>query len=514
MWSSPGLPPALAGGRCARPVVYVAAERGAHAVPDAGDAAVVLAAAGRAGAPLVVVVASTAVHEPSPHHPGVVEEERWRPRRTGNPLAAAWLALERAAAAAVPASHLLLLRAAPVPLPGGADLWSRNLFARVAFTPFGWDPMVQLLALDDLAAALRAALAAGLTGTFHVAAEPAPARAAVRSAGALRIAVPTPLWSVARRLAGRPPAELAALVHPATVSTAALQRTAGWTPRWSTLQAARRNQSREPKAPPAIADPFGFDPRYRGRLGRTLFRFLRRIYWRVDTRGLEHVPREGRAILVGLHRGFQPWDGVMIQQAVHAATGRYARFLQHPGLVKLPVLAPYMTRIGGIPACRENAAWVLERDGLLGVFPEGIRGAFSLYRDAYELTPWFRDELAAFAIRHRAPIVPFVTVGSAETFPIFGRIDWEWWKRQTLWPYLPVTTPLPLPAKWHTRLLPPIPVDRWQPEQADDAAAVTALAAEVRAQLAAALADLVARRRRRFFGGLAEPSPDDFSRSP
>jgi 1-acyl-sn-glycerol-3-phosphate acyltransferase len=174
-----------------------------------------------------------------------------------------------------------------------------------------------------------------------------------------------------------------------------------------------------------------------------------------------------------------------------------------------------MTRIGGLPACRENAAWVLEGDGLLGFFPEGIRGAFSLYRDAYQLTPWFRDELAAFAIRHRAPIVPFVTVGTAETFPILARVDWEWWKRQTLWPFLPITTPVPLPAKWHTRVLPPIAIDRWRAEEADDPATVAALAAEVRAQLAAALADLVARRRWRFFGALAaEPGRGDFSRSP
>jgi 1-acyl-sn-glycerol-3-phosphate acyltransferase len=431
-----------------------------------------------------------------------VEEERWRPRRSGNPLAAAWLDLERVARAAVPRARLLLLRAAPVPLPGGDDLWSRNLFARVAATPFGWDPMVQLLALEDLAAALRAALAAGSTGTFHVAPAPAPARKAVRSAGAWRVAVPTPVWSLARRLGGLPAAELPALVHPATVSSAALERATGFAPRWGTLQAARRNRGEDP-APAPPDDPFGFDLRYRKRFGRTVFHFLYKRYWRVESTGLEHVPREGRAMLVGVHRGFQPWDGVMLQQSIAAATGRYARFLQHPALVKLPVLAPYMTRIGGLAPCRENAAWVLERDGLLGMFPEGIRGAFSLYRQAYRLTPWFRNDFAELAIRHRAPIIPCVSVGTAETFPILGRLDWEWWKRQTLWPYLPITTPVPLPSKWHTCILTPVAVDRYASADADDPEAVAALAAEVRERLAEALRDLLARRRFRFFGRLA-----------
>lgn len=503
-WASPGLPAPLAGGRFAGPVVYLAIARDPHGLPVPGDAATVLAAAARAGAPRVVVVGSTAVHEPSPYHPGLVEEGRRRPRRSGNALAAAWLELEGAAAAAVSPERLVLLRAAPVPLPGGGDLWSRNVFARVAATPFGWDPMVQLLALEDLAAAVRACLATDLSGTFHVAPAPAPARKGVRSAGAWRVAVPTPLWALARRLAGLPTAELPGLMHPATVSPAALERATGFSPRWSTLQAARRNRGEEPAAIPA-EDPFGFDLRYRQRLGRTVFAFLYRVYWRVDTAGIEHVPK-GRAVLVGLHRGFQPWDAAMLQQAIAERTGRYARFLQHPGLVKLPVLAPYMTRIGGLPPARDNAAWVLENDGLLGIFPEGIRGAFVDYRHAYELTPFFRGDFAAVAIRHRAPVVPWITVGTAETFPIFGRLDWEWWKRLSLWPFLPLTTPIPLPAKWHLQILPPVPVDRYAPSDADDPEAVAALAGEVRDRLATALAATLARRRHRFFGKLRPPS--------
>ncbi|HEV8632418.1 MAG TPA: 1-acyl-sn-glycerol-3-phosphate acyltransferase [Thermoanaerobaculia bacterium] len=504
IWRSPGLPARLAGGRFPAPLVYLAASRGRLGVPDPDDAEVVLTAAARAGAAPLVVVASTAVHEPSPHHPGLVEEERWRPRRRDNPLSAAWLALERVAAAAVPAERLLLLRAAPVPLPGGDDAWSRATFARLTATALGWDPLVQLLAVDDLAAALRAALARRLHGTFHLAPAPAPARRVVRAAGALRLALPAPLLAAARRLAGRPPGEVASLQHTATVSSASFVQATGVAPRWSTLQVPRRNRGESPAAL-ADPDPLGFDPAYRRRLGRTLFRFLHDRYWRVDTQGVEHVPAQGRALLVGVHRGFQPWDGVMVQQTVEQATGRYARFLMHPALVKAPFLAPYMTRIGGVAACRENAARVLGEEGLLGVFPEGIRGAFSLYRDAYRLTPWFRDDFAELAIRHQAPIVPFVTIGTAETFPVLGRIDWQWFRRATLWPYLPVTTPLPLPAKWHTQILPPIAVDSYAPADADDPDAVAALATRVREQLSAALAALLARRRSRFFGGLAAP---------
>jgi len=44
-----------------------------------------------------------------------------------------------------------------------------------------------------------------------------------------------------------------------------------------------------------------------------------------------------------------------------------------------------MTKLGGIIACQENAAYVARARRDAGVFPEGIRGAFALYRDATSL---------------------------------------------------------------------------------------------------------------------------------
>ena len=70
--------------------------------------------------------------------------------------------------------------------------------------------------------------------------------------------------------------------------------------------------------------------------------------------------------------------------AVKRATGRVPRFLIHPCLVKNPFLANYMTKLGGIVACQENADWVLEREGLLVMFPEGIHGAFTPYRQSLQ----------------------------------------------------------------------------------------------------------------------------------
>jgi len=110
--------------------------------------------------------------------------------------------------------------------------------------------------------------------------------------------------------------------------------------------------------------------------------------------------------------------------------------------------------------------------------------------------------------RHRAPIVPFVTVGSAETFPIIGKLNWGWWKRRTEWPFFPITptwplAPVPLPSKWHTLYLPPLNVeDRYPPEAADDPETVRAVSREVRARMEEALQDLKRRRKSIFFGSV------------
>src|SRR5260370_41767235 len=96
----------------------------------------------------------------------------------------------------------------------------------------------------------------------------------------------------------------------------------------------------QPSAEPAFApepapapeyDEFGMDREYIARCGKTLFKFLCDCYWRIEARGLEHLPRQGPAVLAGTHRGFMPWDGVMALHLVVNETGRVPRFLTHPG---------------------------------------------------------------------------------------------------------------------------------------------------------------------------------------
>jgi 1-acyl-sn-glycerol-3-phosphate acyltransferase len=484
--------------------------------PDLAEAAALLAEVAAARPAKLVLLSSAAVYEPSHQQLGLIAEPRVLPRAR-NRISRRWLELEELARSSFEESSatLVVLRPAAVAAADSPDPLARLTRGRLALSVFGHDPSIQLLAPEDLAEAVgRAVEDSRASGIYHVApAGTVPFRAALRLAGALRIALPFHLQRLARALLSRlglsgPPEELAWARYPATISGEKIRRELGFTPAKTSAQAVQATPGSAPDF-----DDFGMDRGYIDTYGRTLFHFLHRWYWRVEVQGLEHVPKAGRAVLTGVHRGFMPWDGVMALHTVAQGTGRTMRFLIHPCLVKFPYLAAYMTKLGGIVACTENAGWVLERDGLLGMFPEGIHGAFTMYKDAYRLGKFGRDEYVRMALRNRAPIVPFVTVGSAEIYPILGRVDWKWWKRWSEWPFLPLTPtfpflPFPLPSKWHTRFLPAFHVEELHPpEAADDPAVVQALSHEVRKRLEAAIAEMLAKRRSIFRGSIFGPDP-------
>jgi 1-acyl-sn-glycerol-3-phosphate acyltransferase/nucleoside-diphosphate-sugar epimerase len=496
-------------GRAAGTIVYVPApQRLPNLAPDLVQAARIFAAIAGAGAAHLILVSSTAVYGATPHHAGLALEHRM-PGPGDQPVARCWQTLESSARAS--AARVTILRAAPVVAAAGRDFFSRLLTSSPAFTVAGHDPTMQFLAPSDLARAIDAAVEQRASGTFNIVpSAPIPLKAALELAG--RQSVPLP-WAVhrTRRVAGVTAAQLQFIRYHLTADGAAAARDLGFTAQHSSADAIRLALHLDRLVAPAAArfDPFGLDHAYIERSWRGFMGFLHRRYWRVETAGLDRIPRQGGAVLVGMHRGFMPFDGVMTLHSVVQGTGRVPRFLIHPGVgMRFPFLFDLMSKLGGVIACHENANRILESGELLGVYPEGIRGAFTMYKRAHLIGPSWRNDCVAFALRHRVPIVPFVTIGSAEIFPIVGRIDWGWWKKFTEWPFIPITTPVPLPSKWHTQFLEPLHVEReYGREAAEDPAVVRAVGCQVRRHMEAAMADLVGRRRSVFRGSIIATRP-------
>jgi nucleoside-diphosphate-sugar epimerase/1-acyl-sn-glycerol-3-phosphate acyltransferase len=493
-------------------------------IPNLAEAAMVFEECARAGIARVVLLSSAAIYGADPYNPGFISESRPPLRPDKNPIGKHWATLEALAEACVGQPTdvtLTILRPAPVLVRGGTDYFSR-LFRRglVPTLPLH-DPSLQLLSPDDLAQAVCCAVERSTSGIFNVAPDGVlPLRMALRMAGARRLPVARLVQRLARRVLAAlgsafPGEQLEYIRYSWTVSNAKTKRELGFAPEYSSVEAllaVLNGQASRPwrnATPRPHFDDFGMDLNYIKAKRRRIFKFFHDYYWRVEVKGGEHIPRQGRAVVVGMHRGFMPFDGVMAFEFVAREVGRYMRFLIHPCLLKMPVPFDF-NKLGCLKVCRENADYVLQHDELLAFYPEGIQGAFRYYRGVYQLGKFGRDEYVKFALCNQAPIVPFVTVGSAEIFPVLAKLNWRWWKAKSLWPCFPIAPPFPLlplpwPTKWHTQFLEPFHVEHhYPPEAANNATVVRAISQEVRQRMQDAIDEIRKRRRSIFFGSVFE----------
>lgn len=476
-------------------------------VPDLFRAEAAFQELARLKSGTLLLISNALIYGIGPGRQAFATEEYSAPGGDSKRICDQWAALEKIASSSLSRNvRLVILR--PVVVLPSPTIFHRLFSRTLAPTLPGHDPSLQFLGLDDLAAAIARAFDRDKPGIFNVAPDDVvPLHAALRIAGGHRLAIPRTL----QRLTNNSGA-LEYLRYSWTVSCEKVKNELGFaTAQSSVATLASLNAQNDRWALPEIRfDDFGMDKDYIRFYGKTLFRFLSDYYWRIEEKGLENIPRQGRGVLVGLHRGFMPWDGVMALHRVVQKTGRYPRFLTHPGLLKFPFLAIFMTRLGGVVAWQQSADRVLQEDELLGIFPEGIQGAFSLYRNVYQLKEFGRDAYVKMALRNSAPIVPFVTVGSAEIFPILAKIKSRLWTRYSDWPCLPITPtfpllPVPLPSKWHTQFLPAMHIEReYPPEAAQDSRIVKAISLEVRSRMQQAINEMLSRRRSIFFGSIFE----------
>jgi 1-acyl-sn-glycerol-3-phosphate acyltransferase len=238
-------------------------------------------------------------------------------------------------------------------------------------------------------------------------------------------------------------------------------------------------------------DVFGLQPSLLHRavdLGAPLYE----RYFRVDSRGTENIPATGPAIVVANHGGVLPVDGAMLCLDLLRRTGRIPRAVADHFVPRLPVISTLLARLGVVSGTPANVRRLLERGELLVIFPEGVAGPAKPYSERYQLQRW-RVGFAEHAIRHRATIIPAAIVGAEESWPVAARLRGL---RPFGAPYLPIPlSPFPLPAHYRMRYGAPLlgePTQRFR--DAEDPAAVGALAERARAAVARLLTDTLAER--------------------
>lgn len=194
-------------------------------------------------------------------------------------------------------------------------------------------------------------------------------------------------------------------------------------------------------------DCFGASP-HAAELALALTRFPYERWFRVRSRGAEHIPDRGPVVIAANHSGTLPFDAFMLSVDIFRQTDppRAPRTVMDRFVPRLPFFGTLVSRAGGISGTRRNAEHILDTGQVLVVFPEGTVGIGKPFSRRYQLQDW-RIGHAELALAHRAPVVPTAIVGAEEQMPILTRLD-----RVRLFgaPYLPIpVSPIPLPVRYH-----------------------------------------------------------------
>jgi 1-acyl-sn-glycerol-3-phosphate acyltransferase len=326
--------------------------------------------------------------------------------------------------------------AAPRPPPAGAEEEGPGSLLRRAFGA------ASAIALSARALAAGNSVAQRASQALHEL--PLAQRMIVAAADAVQAA--RPAFALAERLLPPARAMLSSVMSgEAARELASAAAAAG--------EAARRAVTR---VEPGVleVDPFGEDPALLSRV-EPLLDFLHEHYFRIQVFGAEHVG-SGPCVLVANHSGALPLDGLMLRTVLRRDCGRPdARWLVEDALFHAPFVGIWLSRLGAIRACPENAERLLEQGVALAVFPEGVLGISKPLARRYQLQRFGRGGFVKLALRTGAPIVPAAVVGAEEASPLLAKIP----LRSLGLPYLPLTPP-PLPIPWKISFLEPVHLPR------------------------------------------------------
>ena len=225
--------------------------------------------------------------------------------------------------------------------------------------------------------------------------------------------------------------------------------------------------------------------------------------------GFEHLPADGRYLLVGNHTTLGLFDVPFLVLAVHRRTGVLVRSLGERQHYRVPLWRDLLSRFGTVSGTRENTRALLRAGEPVLVFPGGGREVARRRGDHYPLVWRERIGFARLAIEFGYPVVPVAMIGVDDMWDVVAdsgdalyaparalaaRLDIE---PDLLWPLVRGLgpTPLPRPQRIYGRLFEPIDARTFGASW-EDADAARGLRDAVRAAVAGGIVELRAERRR------------------
>ncbi len=223
--------------------------------------------------------------------------------------------------------------------------------------------------------------------------------------------------------------------------------------------------------------------------------------------GYEHLPADGRVLLVGNHTTLGLLDVPFLVLGIHRHTGLLVRSLGEHQHYRVPGWRDLLTRFGTIDGTRENARALLSAGQPMLVFPGGGREVARRRGERYRLVWKERIGFARLALEFGYPVISVSTIGVDDMWdvvldadhPLYaparalaGRLGVD---PDLLWPVVRGIgpTPLPRPQRIYSRIGTAIDAAAFGSSW-DDADGARALRRAVRTALEAGIDQLIAER--------------------
>lgn len=143
-------------------------------------------------------------------------------------------------------------------------------------------------------------------------------------------------------------------------------------------------------------------------------------YFPATLAGLEHVPREGGALIVGNHGTFG-LDAFILGAFLSRELGRLPTWLAERHLWTIPLLPRVLAYVRAIEGEPEAAVRHLAAGELVVVYPGGIHDSYKSWRDRHRLKWGTRSGFARVAMRAEVPIVPVAACGIDDAYRVLAR---------------------------------------------------------------------------------------------
>jgi len=187
-------------------------------------------------------------------------------------------------------------------------------------------------------------------------------------------------------------------------------------------------------------------------LPRWLMELVRK-YFRLEIEGLEHIPRNGRAIVAPNHSGYMGIDAALLAHILAQNGKRVPRILTHHFWFLTKTTALPAQKMGFTEATYSNGVNELNKNHLIVIFPEGEGGNFKPTQRMYELQEFHRG-FVRMALETGAPIIPCLVIGAEESQINLSNLKLTKFLKGLVIP-LPLNV-IPLPVKWKIKFLEPI----------------------------------------------------------